>query len=192
MVCFSAVFAAGQVVAVDRRADVPERVAQPRAELAVVLAVLQTLTMRFERGCMRSHVISTSRTPNLNTMALSVEHFSADATRRPTATFTAVDDLSFEVARGRNRRPHRPERRRQDHDAAVAGRHSGRPAGPRPIDGHDLVADALEAKRRLAFMPDEPHLFEYLTVEEHLRLMARLYSVRDFEPRAARSSTSWS
>ena len=51
------------------------------------------------------------------------------------------------------------------------------------IDGHDIVTDALEAKRRLAFMPDEPHLFEYLTVEEHLRLTARLYHVTDFESR---------
>ena len=33
-------------------------------------------------------------------------------------------------------------------------------------------------------MPDEPHLFEYLTVAEHLRLMARLFTVDDFEPRA--------
>jgi ABC-2 type transport system ATP-binding protein len=33
-------------------------------------------------------------------------------------------------------------------------------------------------------MPDEPHLFEYLTVEEHLRLVARLYAVPDFEQRA--------
>src|SRR5881396_1762048 len=37
------------------------------------------------------------------------------------------------------------------------------------IDGHDLIAEPIEAKRRLAFMPDEPHLFEYLTVAEHLR-----------------------
>jgi len=33
-------------------------------------------------------------------------------------------------------------------------------------------------------MPDEPHLFEYLTVEEHLRLIARLYGVDDFDRRA--------
>jgi ABC-2 type transport system ATP-binding protein len=33
-------------------------------------------------------------------------------------------------------------------------------------------------------MPDEPHLSEYLTVEEHLRLVARLYRVDDFEARA--------
>jgi ABC-2 type transport system ATP-binding protein len=34
-------------------------------------------------------------------------------------------------------------------------------------------------------MPDEPHLFEYLTVAEHLRLVARLYAVDDFDRRAA-------
>lgn len=52
------------------------------------------------------------------------------------------------------------------------------------VGGFDLAAQAIEAKKRLAFMPDEPHLFEYLTVEEHLRLVARLYGVSDFEVRA--------
>jgi ABC-2 type transport system ATP-binding protein len=45
------------------------------------------------------------------------------------------------------------------------------------IGGHDIVSDAIEAKRRLAFMPDEPQLFEYLTVREHLDLVGRLYGV---------------
>ncbi|MBV8543893.1 MAG: ABC transporter ATP-binding protein, partial [Acidobacteria bacterium] len=31
--------------------------------------------------------------------------------------------------------------------------------------------------RHLAFMPDEPRLFDYLTVEEHLQFVARLYQV---------------
>jgi len=53
------------------------------------------------------------------------------------------------------------------------------------IDGFDLAEQPLEAKRRLAFMPDEPHLFEYLTVMEHLRLVARLYGVTDVAGRAA-------
>jgi ABC-2 type transport system ATP-binding protein len=52
------------------------------------------------------------------------------------------------------------------------------------IDGHDIVADPIAAKRCLAFMPDEPHLFEYLTVEEHLKLVARLYSIDDLDRRA--------
>ncbi len=51
------------------------------------------------------------------------------------------------------------------------------------IDGHDLHADPIAAKRALAFIPDEPHLFEYLSVEEHLRFMARLYGVSDLDAR---------
>ena len=54
------------------------------------------------------------------------------------------------------------------------------------IDGHDIVADAVAAKRRLAFMPDEPQLFEYLTVREHLNLVARLYRVGDYAARVPR------
>jgi ABC-2 type transport system ATP-binding protein len=33
-------------------------------------------------------------------------------------------------------------------------------------------------------MPDEPHLFEYLTVMEHLRLVGRLYGVADIDSRS--------
>src|SRR3954452_20882328 len=50
-------------------------------------------------------------------------------------------------------------------------------AGTIAIDGHDIVTDAGAAKRELAFRADEPQLFEYLTVTEHLRLTARLYHV---------------
>jgi ABC-2 type transport system ATP-binding protein len=51
------------------------------------------------------------------------------------------------------------------------------------IAGHDIQRDAIAAKRALAFIPDEPHLFEYLSVEEHLRFIARLYGVADAEQR---------
>jgi ABC-2 type transport system ATP-binding protein len=51
------------------------------------------------------------------------------------------------------------------------------------IDGHDLATEAVAAKSALAFIPDEPHLFEYLTVEEHLRFVARLYRLGDVTPR---------
>ncbi|HEX8849711.1 MAG TPA: ABC transporter ATP-binding protein [Gemmatimonadaceae bacterium] len=47
------------------------------------------------------------------------------------------------------------------------------------VDGHDIVADPVPAKRALAFVPDEPQLFEYLTVDDHLRFVARLYGVAD-------------
>jgi len=58
-------------------------------------------------------------------------------------------------------------------------------AGRVTIDGHDVVTEPVAAKRKLAFMADEPYLFEYLTVVEHLRLTARIYGVPDVEPRAA-------
>lgn len=49
------------------------------------------------------------------------------------------------------------------------------------ICGRDLATDAIEAKRRLAFFSDEPRLFDYLTVEQHLNFTARIYGVRDYE-----------
>jgi ABC-2 type transport system ATP-binding protein len=56
-------------------------------------------------------------------------------------------------------------------------------AGSIAIAGHDIQSDGVEAKRALAFIPDEPHLFEYLTVEEHLRFTAKLYGVTEVETR---------
>ncbi len=45
--------------------------------------------------------------------------------------------------------------------------------------GFDLVTRPVEAKRRLAFVPDEPHLFDHLTVWDHVRLFSRIYGVED-------------
>ena len=59
-------------------------------------------------------------------------------------------------------------------------------AGRVRLAGHDLAADPVAAKSALAFIPDEPHLFEYLTVEEHLRFVGRLYQVADVAERIPR------
>ena len=53
------------------------------------------------------------------------------------------------------------------------------------ITGHDIVNDPVAAKRTLAFIPDEPQLFEYLTVAEHLQFIARIYGVGDAPARSA-------
>src|ERR1700704_4263038 len=117
-------------------------------------------------------------------MALSVEHFGRTYAAAA-GTFNAVTDLSFTVASGEIVGLIGPNGAGKTTTlrslAGILRPTSGRVR----IDGHDLVDDPLEAKRRLAFMPDEPHLFEYLTVDEHLRLIARLYGVADFERRAA-------
>jgi len=104
--------------------------------------------------------------------------------KRAYGDLTAVDDLSFEVGPGEIVGligPNGAGKTTTLRSLACILRPT---AGRVLIDGHDIVLDPIEAKRRLAFMPDEPHLFEYLTVDEHLRLMARLYGVDDFDRRS--------
>src|SRR5262245_25611536 len=57
-------------------------------------------------------------------------------------------------------------------------------AGHVRIAGFDLATQPLEAKRRLAFVPDEPRLFDYLTAWDHLSITSRLYGVTDGAARA--------
>jgi ABC-2 type transport system ATP-binding protein len=97
--------------------------------------------------------------------------------------FKAVDDLSLQVMPGEVVGLIGPNGAGKTSTLrCIVGIH--RPsAGTVAIGGHDVVAEPVEAKRRLAFMADEPQLFEYLTVIEHLRLTARIYGVVDFDAR---------
>lgn len=52
------------------------------------------------------------------------------------------------------------------------------------IDGHDVVRDPVRAKAALAYVPDDPHLFERLTVWEHFRFVASVYRLPSWEPEA--------
>jgi ABC-2 type transport system ATP-binding protein len=56
-------------------------------------------------------------------------------------------------------------------------------AGSIGIAGHPMTTDGMEARAKLAFVPDTPMLFEQLTVYEHMLFMGRLYGVSDFESR---------
>jgi ABC-2 type transport system ATP-binding protein len=49
------------------------------------------------------------------------------------------------------------------------------------VCGHDVSVDPVSAKRLLAYVPDDPKLFDTLTVWEHLQFMASAYRVSDFE-----------
>jgi len=112
-------------------------------------------------------------------MSIAIEHL-----RRTYGSFTAVDDLSCEVKSGEIVGLIGPNGAGKTTTLRCLAGILRPTEGRVLIDGHDIVSDALEAKRRLAFMPDEPHLFEYLTVEEHLRLIARLYGVHDLDGHA--------
>src|SRR5438132_5744835 len=113
----------------------------------------------------------------------------ASRLRRSYGDFVAVDDLTFEVGAGEIVGLIGPNGAGKTTTLRSLAGILRPTSGSVSIDGHDIVADPIEAKRRLAFMPDEPHLFEYLTVEEHLRLVARLYGVDDFERRSQRLLT---
>jgi ABC-2 type transport system ATP-binding protein len=52
------------------------------------------------------------------------------------------------------------------------------------VAGRDVQVDPVGAKRALAYVPDDPKLFEALTVWEHLRFVASAYRVEQFEPHA--------
>jgi ABC-2 type transport system ATP-binding protein len=99
--------------------------------------------------------------------------------------FKAVDDLSFTVGPGEVVGLIGPNGAGKTSTLrSIVGIQSPS-AGTITIGERDIVKDAVEAKRQLAFMADEPQLFEYLTVMEHLRLTARIYQVRDVEAKAA-------
>ena len=95
----------------------------------------------------------------------------------------AVNDLSLDVAPGEIVGLIGPNGAGKTSTLrCIAGIH--RPtAGSVSIGGYDIVRQPVEAKRLVAFVADEPHLFEHLTVREHLLLVGRLYGVADVERR---------
>jgi ABC-2 type transport system ATP-binding protein len=49
------------------------------------------------------------------------------------------------------------------------------------IDGHDVARDPVAAKMALCYVPDDPHLFDNLTIWEHFQFIAAAYRLRDWE-----------
>ncbi len=108
-----------------------------------------------------------------------------EALTRTYGSFTAVDAISFGVAPGEIVGLIGPNGAGKTSTLRCLAGILRPTSGRIRIAGHDIVGDPLAARRALAFMPDEPHLFEYLTVEEHLRLVGRLFGVADVIARAA-------
>ena len=57
-------------------------------------------------------------------------------------------------------------------------------SGSLEVAGHDIVKEPIEAKKNLGYIPDDPRLFDTLTVWEHLAFSAVAYNVENFEPAA--------
>jgi ABC-2 type transport system ATP-binding protein len=83
----------------------------------------------------------------------------------------AVNDLSFDVAPGEVVGLVGPNGAGKTSTLRCIVGIQAPSAGHVALGGHDIVTDGVEARRRLALMADEPMLFDYLTVMEHLRLV---------------------
>jgi len=57
-------------------------------------------------------------------------------------------------------------------------------SGRLAVAGHDLKADPVAAKLALAYVPDDPHLFDNLTIWEHFQFIAASYRLRDWSASA--------
>ncbi len=60
----------------------------------------------------------------------------------------------------------------------------GPTSGSLAVAGHDIVKEPIRAKRSLGYIPDDPRLFDTLTVWEHLAFSAAAYNVANFEDSA--------
>ena len=59
------------------------------------------------------------------------------------------------------------------------------------VAGHDVVAQPVAAKQRFAYIPDEPRLFDTLTVAEHLQFIAAAYSVANYADKVTQLLTTF-
>jgi ABC-2 type transport system ATP-binding protein len=96
-------------------------------------------------------------------------------------SFTAVNQLSFAVRAGEVLGLVGPNGAGKTSTLRCLAGIIPATSGSVRIAGHALADDPIAAKRALAFFPDEPRLFDYLTVRQHLNFVARIYGVRDHE-----------
>ena len=93
----------------------------------------------------------------------------------------AVEDLSFQVAPGQVLGLVGPNGAGKTTTLRCLAGILPPTHGSISIAGHSIAGEPVAAKKNLAFIPDEPQLFDYLTVLEHLQFVARIYQVRDPE-----------
>ncbi|MHA3913500.1 ABC transporter ATP-binding protein [Halovulum sp. GXIMD14793] len=105
--------------------------------------------------------------------------------------FAAVTDLSFTVAPGQILGLVGPNGAGKTTTLRALCGIVPPTSGTLSIANHDIVKDPLAAKQNLGYIPDDPRLFDSLTVWEHLAFTAAAYKVADFEDRAEALLTSF-
>ena len=92
----------------------------------------------------------------------------------------AVQDLSFDVAAGSILGMLGPNGAGKTTTLRAMAGILQPTTGHLSTGGHDIVDNPVAAKQQLALVPDDPRLFDSLTVWEHLEFIAAAYRVSDF------------
>jgi ABC-2 type transport system ATP-binding protein len=93
--------------------------------------------------------------------------------------FTAVDDVSIEVASGQIHGFLGPNGAGKTTSIRMIAGLLKPDAGRILVNGHDLAREPEAAKAALGFIPDRPFIYEKLTAGEFLRFHAGLYGMDD-------------
>jgi len=97
----------------------------------------------------------------------------------------AVDDLDLTIPRGELRALLGPNGAGKTTTLRIVAGLLKPDAGTVKIMGHDLAVEPMEAKRRLAFLPDDPLLYGKLYPLEYLEFVAGLWNI-DMDQAATR------
>ena len=105
------------------------------------------------------------------------------------AGFTAVDNLSFSVARGEVLGFLGPNGAGKSTTLRMLAGFVSPDAGTARILGHDVQTDSLAARRALGFLPEGAPTYPEMSVTAFLRFVARIrgFRGREVEPRVARA-----
>lgn len=95
--------------------------------------------------------------------------------------FVAVNELSFAVKAGEVMGLVGPNGAGKTTTLRCLGGIIPPTRGTVRVCDYDIMKDPIAAKKQLAFFTDEPRLFDYLTVQQHLNFVARIYQVSDYE-----------
>jgi ABC-2 type transport system ATP-binding protein len=92
-------------------------------------------------------------------------------------TVVAVNDVSFEVGRGEVVGFLGPNGAGKSTTLRIIAGFLGPTSGRVRIDGHDVLDDAIEARRAIGYMPEATPLYPEMRVSEYLRFRAELKGV---------------
>ena len=106
---------------------------------------------------------------------IEVEHF-----RKEFDTVVAADDVSFKLPRGIVGALIGPNGAGKTTTMRALCGIIRPTSGRLVISGYDVAIDPIDVKRRIAYVPDDPPLFESLTVSEHLRFIGSAYNVPNY------------